>query len=45
MTKDKNPYEILGLSKDAGEADIKSAYRRLSGAFPVAPQAVVFPGT
>jgi DnaJ-class molecular chaperone len=26
----KNPYEILGLSKDANEADIKAAYRKLA---------------
>jgi len=26
----QNPYEILGISKDATEADIKSAYRKLA---------------
>lgn len=26
----KNPYEILGVSKDASEADIKAAYRKLA---------------
>jgi DnaJ-class molecular chaperone len=26
----KTPYEILGVAKDASEADIKSAYRRLA---------------
>src|SRR5471030_926206 len=26
----KNPYEILGVNKDASEADIKAAYRKLA---------------
>jgi DnaJ-class molecular chaperone len=26
----KNPYEILGISKEANEADIKAAYRKLA---------------
>src|ERR1700683_4225860 len=26
----KNPYEILGVGKDASEADIKAAYRKLA---------------
>ena len=26
----RDPYEILGVSKGAGESDIKSAYRRLA---------------
>ena len=26
----KDPYEILGVKKDASEADIKSAYRKLA---------------
>ena len=29
----KNPYEILGINKDATDADIKSAYRKLAKKF------------
>ncbi|MEA2177172.1 MAG: curved DNA-binding protein, partial [Solirubrobacteraceae bacterium] len=26
----RDPYEVLGVSRDAGEEDIRSAYRRLA---------------
>ena len=37
----RDPYEVLGVSKGANEADVKSAYRRLAKKLHPTPTSMI----